>query len=491
MHNFMKEYECIKIFNGDKIKDMNHSDIEAIVYRIKILEHLYLQGMEYIGIEYFKKNFDIGRSYLCSPTDDRLLDAISKGVPMEYTIEGGGDIESMEKMERQLHIEYNVAKNKKFFNRAIANGGKKNKNDTGISIDRYNELKKLVVEPVLAFNENLKNPYIPKDDRYFNESELKEMGLQSEFIPRFENPRTLNSIEKHQVREDVPTAHIKNIRNRISDKGDATGCNYILIMNMYDENTGILVDGNCTLEASQPKTLNILNVKTLTIPKSFIDKHNITFRDQKAISDMLNPNPPIVKKPMTYRDMIKRLVDERREYGTPIGTDDQKYFFHHIQGFAKSSITKAIKKAKGEFDSGSKAITYKNYSLVENLPILQEKMETVIISKNYGNGFNNKHNSISIPFSVGNALRTYENIYDAILEGYTNIHLLPWIPSEKWDRAYTKSVEPVLEKCDLLCEMMEPQTIWKDKENGIHETDSQNKVLKKKPKIIIHLMDKE
>ena len=280
---------------------------EAYVYKYTNT----INGRMYIGSR--KGLFD--GTYWHSSKNTEFLRVFSGPDPvLNLQIINFGFYLDMQNLENQLQSEVNARSNPLYYNDAVAPTG----NKQPIDIEKC----KQVVEYI---NDRIENG---------------EYGL--------EDKEEVSKLERLQIRKEDDSKHIADIRDRMRETG-LKDSNPVIIW----EGCGVIVkgndlmgDGNHTLRALEPLK-NITQIKTLRIPKEFIEEWDLNYHELEYIGGLLNPIAKIPTKDHGEEDAIKKLVTLMQE-GVVLDGDRTTYGKDLLKGYGFTSrkATAILKKAK-------------------------------------------------------------------------------------------------------------------------------------------------
>lgn len=321
------------------------SSYDAYVYEYLNVEN----GKKYVGSHLG----EFGDGYWHSSTNIEFIDLFSGMSPMfEYKILAVGSYEDMQNLESKIHKDNNVVKNPMYYNLGVAPSAFK------VPV-RQNMMNDFVLQKIHAGDFNVSEPW--------NKSTLLERGGDS-------------LISALQVRyEDNPK--ITEIRNLIRQKGDASKCGRILMVELGGGKY-LIINGNSTLLAVEPLDF-VTKLRVAIIPKSFIDQHDINESELRYIGQLMNPEQEIVTTPTSEDDLIKTLQQFYVDSDKKIKFNCD-YNLNYIYSILKCSPQKAgaiARKAKKQYHedvklkSGSKVIDYRSDSNPTNHQKVLDRVE--------------------------------------------------------------------------------------------------------------------
>ena len=155
-------------------------------------------------------------------------------------------------------------------------------------------------------------------------------------------------LKRLQVRLAEDEAHKREIKERIEDAGgDTSGCSPVVVYEGRGHNgEDIIGDGNHTvMAASEAKHCTVIPV--IRIPKNV--HRDYTDAELKAVGNLLNKKPDIIKKAVSPDDAVKHLEDIVSKGVTLeqfAKDEDAHRQYLQICGFTGKTITKIIGRVK-------------------------------------------------------------------------------------------------------------------------------------------------
>jgi hypothetical protein len=179
---------------------------------------------------------------------------------------------------------------------------------------------------------------------------VKELAIQienGEFnCDSKESIEEINNLTRLQVRAQEDAEHIREISERIDDKGGNTDdCDPVVICEKRQDGKDVLIDGNHTTKGVV-KSKHGRDVPVARIP---LDVHiEFTGEELIAVANLLNKKSKIVKKSASKEDMVKFIIKQYTN-GVPVDDASNKEFLKEMQ-FTNNQIKGIIKSSKQEVE---------------------------------------------------------------------------------------------------------------------------------------------
>jgi hypothetical protein len=229
---------------------------------------------------------------------------------------------------------------------------------------------------------------------------LADRILNNEFASTKESVDDVYELPRLQVRTAEDRDHKVVIKQRIEDAGGNTDkCTPIVIYEGRQSGNDVIGDGNHTINAAKDAK-HCSEIPVIRIPKEVHEKY--TNQELIGVSNLLNPNPEIIKKPMSIDDAVKYIVGTYSG-GTPHDSNSNKRYLEACR-FTKKQISSILKKAKIEIDKNNLALANKLWIDYKSKPHKQTLDATV-------EGFRDS-NTISLSYS--SAMFKWDNIFNSI-----------------------------------------------------------------------------
>jgi len=248
-----------------------------------------------------------------------------------------GTKEDMWNYERDLHKEYDVVKNPKYFNLTKSGGAYKT-----IRVKSLNDLKAKITEG--RFTKDAKERI---EDLY---QELIKKRLQNRTS---EDEKFVREIKK-DIEFERSTKYCSPIRVKVNKDGSRQ-----------------MFDGNTTLMGAYGARKKVTDgsIKVDEIPYE-VSKH-FTDEEFNELGVLLNEKPKVSKRPATREDVAARIWDRFLKNATPIRDKENKKFIE-AAGYRPTDIYKIC---ESWFNKGGKVGTYINYKLEHNAPTLDKRIK--------------------------------------------------------------------------------------------------------------------
>ena len=320
-------------------------------YTAFLYEYLCLDSnRRYVGVH---KGY-VGDGYFHSSTNDEFIALCANpNANLQYQILAFGNYDEMTVKEHKILKMNNATQNPKFFNKS--NGSPKYK------VPDYDKIHKLVSKIESGYFDNITN----------------------------EDKLDLYKLPKLQVRtEQLIRDLYVEIAQKINDAGgDTTSCDPILIFEKRLNNTDIIGNGSHTLEGAYISTAKTLKVSRVpkNVHKLFSDS------ELRAVSNLLNRRPKIVKVAMKVKDAEKYILGTYID-GYKYDSEENKIYLNSC-GFTNKQIPSILKNAKKDID---------NYDLAKSHQVFIDYKSSTHKSKlEYKcEGFRD-HKTLSTVFSSG------------------------------------------------------------------------------------------
>ena len=317
------------------------SEYDSYVYEYEVLEGSYI-GCKYPGSHLMKDNEEIfDGSYWQSSKNEKFKDLFSTGVEMKLTLIDVGIYQDMLNLEHEMKNKEKDITNPKYFNKAVTK--------KGFNEPLNREVDRLIYEEVKEFDKLVPNPLNVTTEQ------LRELGLNVDFIPCWNNKVKLEKAGFVQVRELESSSHISEIAGYMRDKGDAIGANYILRW----ASDGRIGNGNCTLKAGLLVD-TISQMKVIDIPESYEKQHNLTDRDKRHIGNMFNKKAEIVTDEIDEGDVIKDLIYDYEHSNIPFNSVRNKIILKEDYGFNGQTANAICNHASIEYAKKQQRSSHRN-----------------------------------------------------------------------------------------------------------------------------------
>lgn len=271
--------------------------------------------------------------------------------------------------------------------------------------------------------------------------------MNGEFTITKESVDDVYELPRLQVRTAEDRDHKVVIQQLIEDAGGNTDkCTPIVIFEGRQSGNDVIGDGNHTINAAKDAK-HCSEIPVIRIPKEVHE--NYTNQELRGLSNLLNPNPEIIKKPMSIDDAVKYIVGTYSE-GTPHDSNGNKQYLEACR-FTKKQISIILKKAKVEIDKNNLALANKlwiDYKSKTHKPTLDATVE----------GFRDA-NTISLVYS--SAMFKWDSIFNSIF-AHTKYN----------DK--TKSYEPT--KTNVIITVYHPNPIADENWKMVHQPDALRKL---------------
>lgn len=271
--------------------------------------------------------------------------------------------------------------------------------------------------------------------------------MNGEFTITKESVDDVYELPRLQVRTAEDRDHKVVIQQLIEDAGGNTDkCTPIVIFEGRQSGNDVIGDGNHTINGAKDAK-HCSEIPVIRIPKEVHE--NYTNQELRGLSNLLNPIPEIIKKPMSIDDAVKYIVGTYSE-GTPHDSNGNKQYLEACR-FTKKQISIILKKAKVEIDKNNLALSNKlwiDYKSKTHKPTLDATVE----------GFRDA-NTISLVYS--SAMFKWDNIFNSIF-AHTKYN----------DK--TKSYEPT--KTNVIITVYHPNPIADENWKMVHQPDALRKL---------------